>query len=331
MTSARASTLKASGAPDRSRMEPRSAGRVISLVRCRAEPACSAPASGPWTTTSLAVASASAATSTSCPRRRRRRGSAVRAAGRAPRVGRVADGELRAAPAGRVRGGAAGISRRPCAPGGCRRWRRCPRSPGCRRCPGRRRSPGVPSAAARCPALRVVAVLAGAGPIGRVLGGGVVAGAVPTGRVLRRRLAASCRCPPCTGAVGRVLRRRLLRGLAGLLDRRPRRGDRRRRDLLRRRLGGRHRPRRGRDAAVQAAGQRRDDRAVRPPASGPPRPGPRRRRATTSRAGSFAGTMPSCAARCASAGGDCSAATSRCSRSLRSLSSRAAVRASCSR
>ena len=53
--------------------------------------------------------------------------------------------------------------------------------------------------------------------------------------------------------------------------------------------------------------------------------------ATTSRAGSLAGTMPSSVARWASAGGDCRAATSRCSRSLRSLRSRAAARASCSR
>ena len=53
--------------------------------------------------------------------------------------------------------------------------------------------------------------------------------------------------------------------------------------------------------------------------------------ATTSRAGSLAGTIPSSVARCASAGGDCRAATSRCSRSLRSLRSRAAARASWSR
>ena len=39
VTSARASTLNASGAPARSRIAPRSAGSVISLVRCRAEEA----------------------------------------------------------------------------------------------------------------------------------------------------------------------------------------------------------------------------------------------------------------------------------------------------
>ena len=38
VTSARASTLNASGAPERSRSRPRSAGSAISLVRCRAEP-----------------------------------------------------------------------------------------------------------------------------------------------------------------------------------------------------------------------------------------------------------------------------------------------------
>ena len=53
--------------------------------------------------------------------------------------------------------------------------------------------------------------------------------------------------------------------------------------------------------------------------------------ATTSRAGSLAGTMPSSVARWASAGGDCRAATSRRNRSLRSLRSRAAPRASCRR
>ena len=299
MTSARASTLNASGAPDRSRIRPRSAGSAISLVRCRVDPACRLPACGPCTTISLSVASTSATTSTIRPTRRRRRGSGVRAAGRPRPPGRGAEGELRAAPAGRVRGGAAGISRCPCSSGCCAPT--CRR--GCRSCPCRsrspRRSPVVRRVGARAGVgagvgagrARSVAVGVAVGVAGRCRAG--AASASPSGAGScrsRRRRRCRCRCRrvgrfgagPPAGA-GRLVRIRLgrvarlargsvaLRGLLGrfgglrLLGHGRHGRDRRREHRLRRLADGRARRRRGADGRHPAAesgrrgGRRRRD------------------------------------------------------------------------
>ena len=281
--------------------------------------------------------------------RRARRGPAARRAGTGSR-GRAAGGAGRAG-AGRGRGHQpVPVLVRVARPGGGGAVRGAgrgvPRS--------RRRSvPGAVSAAARgrrrCPR---VAVVRGRRRTGRRLARVPVAPSV-RGRRRTGRRPARCRSPArsrsrapwpslsCRGARPRVgsLVPPVASGPSppprpaspprrprGLLGHRPHRRDRRRRTAWGAAAkagadgaaGGGARRRRGR-----RAGRRRP--AARPPASGSPTTVVVPSAATTSRAGSLAGTMPSCAARWASAGGDCRAATSRCSRSLRSLRSRAAL------
>ena len=339
VTSALASMLNASGLPALSRIGPRSAGSGISVSSWRDDAAFRSEACTDWMTTSLSVARPSAATSSTRPTRSRL--FAVDG-GRRPGAGRRGGGAERTATRTRGRGGAVVIGslrhrERSDAPwASARRWPQpsapqCPRRSHPRRSRPRCGSPPVWTSPVRMSPVWMSPRGGGRGSRARGRRGGGAAGRLAGGAGVPAVVVLAGSRPARGRGIGRHgARAGATRGSARCSGRPSARCSGRSSGRTR----GRCRAVRGsavRGGGVRAAAGGGAGGAVAIAAFGVPATVTEPSGATTSRAESCTGTMPSSDARCASAGAASIAVTSRRSCSLCSLSVRAAARASCSR